>query len=98
MRKIKNVKNYKTKLLLLSLLSFVFCISPIDSASANTMTVLKSYLFDRNKFTGSYSNERGHQYTEIPSWCTPNGSREYIVGHGWNYHTMQRIFYFTGGY
>ena len=100
----KNSKNKYKKILLIffsffTLTGYSFS-NPITTANAQSqkMKVLKHYYFDRNKFTGSFSKERGHRYIYIPTWCRPAGSSDIIVGHGWNYHTIQRIFYFTGGW
>ncbi|HEL1654094.1 TPA: hypothetical protein TXN47_000096 [Streptococcus suis] len=66
--------------------------------SASAVTVVKSYRYDVNKYTGGGSNYHGYQYVNIPNWSHYAGSSRIFVSQGWNYTRYQHINYYSGGY
>ncbi|HFR4576716.1 TPA: hypothetical protein ACHWJ6_001060, partial [Streptococcus suis] len=66
--------------------------------SASAVSVVKSYRYDVNKYTGGGSNYHGYQYVNIPNWSRYAGSSRIFVSQGWNYTRYQHINYYSGGY
>ncbi|HFH9922485.1 TPA: hypothetical protein ACGO9B_001723 [Streptococcus suis] len=66
--------------------------------SASAVSVVKSYRYDVNKYTGGGSNYHGYQYVNIPNWSRYTGSSRIFVSQGWNYTRYQHINYYSGRY
>ncbi|MGQ7336711.1 hypothetical protein ACVC7T_06075 [Streptococcus sp. P25B114] len=66
--------------------------------SASAVSVVKSYRYDVNKYTGGRSNYHSYQYLNIPNWSRYAGSNRIFISQGWNYTRYQHINYYSGGY
>ncbi|WP_409441118.1 hypothetical protein [Lentilactobacillus hilgardii] len=62
------------------------------------MNVVKSYRFNRNKFTGNDSDFSDYRYERIPSSSHETSYRNSKIGGGWNYNRYQHVNYYSGGY
>lgn len=67
-------------------------------AEAATRSAVKSYHFDRNKYTGNESNFTHYKYVKIPSWSRQTGYQNQQIGGSWNYIRYLHTNFYQGGY
>lgn len=67
----------------------------VVAPTVSAYTVVKSYRYDVNKFTGGQSNYHAYQHIDVPNWSRYSWSQRVFISDGWNFNRYQHINHYS---